>query len=203
MAEEQGGSSKQQIDGQAPPTAKTPKGAEDEDALPPAPRSWFPIIVSILNVVVMAGGLAFFYYSKFIFSRPKITEDRERERLAEYYYDPIKKAVPGYFTLGPLTVNVGNRLGGDKSHFVALTLAIEVRDEAWVSILEETKEALIDRLIRLVAGKHYTDLVTAQGRYLLQNEIIDFSNEILKPRFSELKTDSMVSKVYYTAFLVQ
>jgi flagellar basal body-associated protein FliL len=173
------------------------------------------LIISLLNVVAMLGACSFFAYSKLFFKRNAITDERERERLSSLLAKPQAQAVPTFVKWDPLSVNIqtspvqpkpadgtAQQIEG-KLHYVTLALAMEIQDEPRRVVVEELKPFILDQLILLLGKKQFHELSTVQGRYILSSQILDMVNQIILSKSSTSNKEDLVTRVYFTQFVVQ
>jgi flagellar basal body-associated protein FliL len=174
-------------------------------------KSPFPI-VPILNLLAILGAAGFFYYTKFIYKRPIITEETERERLAEAHSDPTPAMTPGTIQFEPLTINISSTpertktadgTSPGKLHYIMISFALEIRDQTQKELIEALRPYIIDKLIVYLGRKHYHELNTVQGRYILNSQIIEMANQLVARRSNLFAKEGLITRVYFTQFLVQ
>ena len=189
--------------------AKDP-AADVAEVAPAPPASKGPLILALLNTAVILGALGFLAYSRLIFKRPQITEDEERARIAaKAKASTATINNPGVITFEQMTINLqpapsqpkadeNGKLQG-KPHFCTLAFGLEIRDIGQKERVEEIRPILIDRLLTLLGKKAFHELTTVQGRYLLRQQIIEMTNELLPNK----KGSPLATDVYFTMFVVQ
>jgi flagellar basal body-associated protein FliL len=173
------------------------------------------LILPLLNTVAVLATIGFFYYSKFIYKRPIITEESERERLAQIHASPTPLAQPGLITFDPITVNISTaseqpkpesgtfkQLEG-KFHYVTIGFALEIRDRNQKELIESLKPFILDQLIALVGKKKLQDLTHVHGRYTLHSQLIESTNKLVTSKFNLHSKQEVVTNVYFTQFIVQ
>jgi flagellar basal body-associated protein FliL len=176
--------------------------------------SSFPIF-PLLNTIAMVAALAFFYYSNYIFKRPPITEDGERDRLAEAKESVTPPALPGFVSFDPVTINIepipghpsgegeSHRQINGKLHYATVGFSLEIRDKNLQELVEAVRPQVIDKVIQILGKKTYQEIVTAQGRYILHAQIMDFANHLITHHSIKPMRESLVTNVYFTQFIVQ
>lgn len=171
-------------------------------------------IVAALNSLALLAGIGFVYYTTFIFKHTEITETSERKRLTEHTH-AAEAATPGLMKFESMTVNIqttpekplpadGTRrqLQG-KLHYITLEFALEIKDISKLEDAEIIRPLILDKLVQSLGRKNFHELATVQGRYVLNTEIVDFSNRLVaKYRGSSLK-EPWVTNVLFTQFIVQ
>jgi len=143
------------------------------------------LILGLVNTVAIAAVLGLFVYTKLIFKRPAITEDKERARIAK-----VESAAPVsnpndrvLMPLDPVTVNLDGYQGADgkpKTHYASLTLSLEVRSERDRAKVDEAKPAILDHIIQNLSKRKFEELNQVQGRYVFKSQVIDDANAYLK-----------------------
>ncbi len=201
-------------------SAKEEKEQTPEPAAEAPKRSLplVPLAVGGLNFLLIVVAIGALYYTRFVFKRPVITEQDERERIEKEHAQPLPPSTPALLELEPITVNirpntepaveaVGARLVPGKNHFVTVAISLEVRDAAKKEEIETYKPILVDKLISVLGRKTFQELTTVQGRYLLKSQIMDQLNEILskgkEDNDSEGGIEAAFSNIYFSQFTVQ
>ena len=156
------------------------------------------LILGVLNTVAIAVVLGLFVYTKVIFKRPAITENKERAKIIQNVAkaDPTLKKV--LIALEPITVNLDpfkDENGKEKAHYASLTMAIEIRDEEETEKFNAAKPVVMDRIIQSLGKKKFEDLNQVQGRYIFRSQVIDAANEYLGA--------PVVTEVYFSDFMLQ
>ena len=155
------------------------------------------LILAALNTVVVLAVLGLFVYTKLIFKRPAITEDKERAKLqATKPAKPLAKDKT-LITLDPITANLDpfTEDGKQKVHYISMSISIEIRDENDQGVFEDSKPIIMDKILSILSKKKFEDLNQVQGRYIFRSQIIDAANEYLGT--------PLVTEVYFSDFLLQ
>ncbi len=101
---------------------------------------------------------------------------------------PVLKPV----TLPPFTVNLSDSSG---KKYLRVGIDVELSTQDAIKILEAQGPRVRDAIILLLSSKTSADLVSAEGKVILKNEIADRLNQILgAPR---------VVRIYFTDFVIQ
>jgi flagellar basal body-associated protein FliL len=116
---------------------------------------------------------------------------------------------------GPLTVNIlpspdnmfptspnSPQIKG-KMHYLATAFVLEIRDKSKSEIVKDLKPFLLDKLIQLVGKKHFHELATVQGRYILRSQLIDLANQTIATRAHLENKEPLVTNLYFNSFVVQ
>ena len=177
----------------------------------PAPFSKALLIAALLNILAILGTGGFFYYTRFIFKRPAITETKERERIITQHKEAVASDTPTYINFDPTTMNIeaipASAAPTDgaakpvasvdgKLHYATIAFAIEINDEGEKNIFEDLRTIIMDRVISIVGKKKFQELATVQGRYLLRTQILDSVRQLKIPA-------GLVTNIYFTTFIVQ
>jgi flagellar basal body-associated protein FliL len=198
----------------------------------PVGESKTPLLVALLNSLAVLAALGTLVYMKVVFKRPVITEDAERDRLADLKDKPTAPLVPGLVGFETTTVNIlptqlsasdapdeKNRL---KLQYLTLGFSLEISDMSRKDEIEELKPRIMDRLLALLGKKAFGELTTVQGRYLLRSQIAEIVNLLSSGELQEdeepgavgkkkpqvpppgaATRNPLVSNVYFTQFIVQ
>jgi flagellar basal body-associated protein FliL len=156
------------------------------------------LLLGILNTVAIAAVLGLFVYSKMVFKRPEITEDKERAKLEKSAGQSASNEKHFMVSLDPITVNLDPFKGEDgkeKVHYATLTLAVELRSEEDSAKFLAAKPVVLDRVIANLGKKKFEDMNQVQGRYLFRSQVIDAANEYLGAQ--------IVTEVYFSDFMLQ
>ncbi|QJQ04856.1 flagellar basal body-associated protein FliL [Undibacterium piscinae] len=144
------------------------------------------IIMIAAAVLVLAGigGGAAMFLSK------KNHSDKDKEQKSE----PAK--APSFLPLESFTVNLQSDTG-DKYLQVAMTL--QVQDDEQVNLIKANMPQIRSRLLMLLSSKDATELLSAEGKERLIEEIIDQAKLPFTPKGDAQK----VSGVFFTSFIIQ
>ncbi|MBL7715052.1 MAG: flagellar basal body-associated FliL family protein [Bdellovibrionales bacterium] len=174
--------------------------------------SKLPTLIAIINTVVVVGAMGFVLYTRLLYKRPPITEERERERIATAKASPKAELQSGQIAFDQITVNIEPIPSGIKAdpanpmklqgklHYATVAFSIEVRDMSQKTQIETVKPIFMDRLLSLMGKKTFMELTTVQGRYLLRTQLLDIANELIPQPEGSLP---LVSDLHFTQFVVQ
>jgi flagellar basal body-associated protein FliL len=157
------------------------------------------MVLLLINVLAtaLAGGTLF--YTKVLYKRPEITEQKERKKLVEK--KEKKKNLEterGIIVFDPISINLKPEEG--VLHYVNFKMVLEIFDASQRDLLVTLKPLILDGVIDHIGRLSYSDLVTVQGRFVLKNKIIDLANKAA----SERKISEVAfSDVYFESFLIQ
>lgn len=167
--------------------------------------SKLPLLVGLVNTLAILGALGTLLYTRVLYQRPTITETGERDRLAKLHATRSAPVAPGYITFEPFTASIRTEPPPDtdpktaevkgKAHYVRIGFSMEIRLPEKTSMVEEARPILMDQLLSMLGKKTYSELTTAQGRYLLRNEVMELANRIVK--------EPLVTNVFFTEMVVQ
>ncbi len=155
-------------------------------------------IIKILNTVVTLAVLGLFIFTALIFKRPKIVENKEREKLvaaSEKAATTEGKRI--LLPLEPITANLDpySEKGKERTHYVQMGLTLELVDEKEKDNFDRLKPVILDKINSTLSKKKFDELNQVQGRYIFRSQIIDATNEILG--------GPIVLDIYFTDFLLQ
>jgi flagellar basal body-associated protein FliL len=157
------------------------------------------LILGLVNTVAIAAVLGLFVYTKLVFKRPPITEEKERVRIAKVESAPSQdRSSRVLMPLDPITVNLDPYQGADgkpKTHYASVSLSLEIRSESDRKKVEDAKPAILDHVIQNLSKRKFQDLNQVQGRYVFKSQVIDDSNAFLKA--------PIVTEVYLIDLLLQ
>lgn len=162
------------------------KPAASADAAPAGKSKKKLIIIIAVGVLLLAaigGGAAVFLSKK---SHP----DKEKEHKSE----PAK--APSFLPLEAFTVNLQSDTG-DK--YLQISMTMQVEDEAQVNLIKANMPQVRSRLLMLLSSKDATELLSAEGKEKLVDEIV----EQVKLPFTPKGEPQKVSGVFFTAFIIQ
>jgi flagellar FliL protein len=112
--------------------------------------------------------------------------------LVSPVYSKEKEGGQALFVLDPFVLNIGS-LGSNR--FLKLSLSVDLSGAAAIAKAKAKTAAIRDALIILITAKTADDLMYAEGRDKLKNEIISALNRIMG--------EGSVNAVYFTDFVMQ
>lgn len=142
------------------------------------------IVIAAVVVALVAGGGAYY----FLFFKKDAHASKE---LAQ----PEKKA-PVFVPLESFVVNLHADSG---EHYVQTELTIQVDSEEDSELIKAHMPEVRNRIINLLTSKRTEEILTPEGKDLLNKEII----AQMKAPFSGNKQKQKVMSVFYTSFVVQ
>ena len=177
-------------------------------------KTLFPFI-PILNSIALVIAVVFLYYSKFIFKRPPITEQGERNHLALIHASPTPMGAPAFVLFEPVTVNIkpipDQPLPSDgtirqiqgKLHYATVGFSLEIRDKNYQELTDSLRPLILDKMIQTLGRRHFHELTTIQGRYTLMSELVDYSNYLVISHSTMTSKEPLITNGYFTYFIVQ
>lgn len=188
--------------------SKAPAKAEAAEGEAPAKggKKKLIIIIVVVLVLAIAGGAAFMLLGK-----KKHAEGEEEEEPA--HHEPPKVKVdpskpPVFVQLDQFTVNLAPEEG---EHFLQVTMVLRVADAHVGDSLKLYMPELKHRVIMLLSSKKPSDLVAAEGREELADQVKDEANDVLgyapnpkkKNKHTRPEDDGPVLSVLFNQFIVQ
>jgi flagellar basal body-associated protein FliL len=165
------------------------------------------LILSFLNLIFLGSVVGYIYHSKFVFHRPHITEKKEREHWTKLQSTPQRTVSnPTFLSFESITLNIQPNLHGadpnpNKLHYATVGLALEINDKVPREAIEKLRPLILDHLIQLIGKKDFQELNSAQGRYLLIADLIQFTNQLNASGTSP--SEPFVFNGYFSEFIVQ
>jgi flagellar basal body-associated protein FliL len=158
------------------------------------------LILGLVNTVVIAAVLGLFIYTRVLYKRPPITEEKERAKIAQKATEaPVEdRSKRILYPLEAVTVNLDSYPGADgkpRSHYASMTLTLELRRDRDKAKVDSAKPVIMDKIIQNVGRKAFEELNQVQGRYVFKSQVIDETNEYLK--------EPIVTEVFLTDFMLQ
>jgi flagellar basal body-associated protein FliL len=206
VAEEEGEEELQEETGGEEAAEKTPAEAVPKAAL----------IIPAVHSLALLGALGFMVYSKLIYKHPVITDAGEKARIiAQKDTSDESTGESAAIPFGPLVVNIMSspdnmyptspnspQIKG-RMHYLSTAFVLEVRDKEQSELVKSLKPFILDKLIQLVGKKHFHELATVQGRYILHSQLVDMANQTIAGRARLETKEQVVTNLYFTSFMVQ
>ncbi len=147
------------------------------------------LIIGAVLVLVISGGVAYFVANKVISSKEKKTKQPEVVNMKP---GPVVK-------LGDFTVNLADR---DETHFVRVSIALEVRDSTIETLVkkDDWSVRIKNAIIMILRDKKTTDLSTSKGISNVAREIKFKLNSIIPKGKVNAPP---IRNVFFTSFMVQ
>lgn len=137
------------------------------------------LIIAALGLVVILGGGGFLLLGKDKGEGGKPKEEK-------------KPQIVEYVALDPFVVNLK---GG--TNYMKVSITLEVAGKGGAQVVQKEMPAIRNQIIFLLTEKAFEDVITAEGKERLQEEIAQKVNSILGQ--GEVK----VTGVYFTELIVQ
>jgi flagellar FliL protein len=139
------------------------------------------LIFVVLGVLILVGGAGFLVLGK----------GGSTKQPAK----PVKPKVISYVNLEPFVVNLKGGV-----NFLKVTMSLEVEGKKGNEVVSKEIPILRNQIIFLLTEKTYEEMITSEGKALLQQEILKRVNRALEEKgVKEVK----VTGVYFTDFIVQ
>ena len=144
------------------------------------------LILGVLVIVLGAGGILgwnmFMKGSKTEAQMSEITsQNQEKEETASYPLDSF-------------IVNLVDKTGTGK-RYLKIGIILEICHQDKSIVLEKYKPQIRDTILLLLSSKSFRDISTMEGKLELKREILTRINQFLD--------DGIVSRIYFTEFVVQ
>lgn len=189
---------------------------EKEKTSEAAPKKPLPLgmILGLLNTIGLLGLLGVLVYTQILYKRPVITETVEREKITQEFSKKPAEMKKIIVSLEPIQANlkaspIGVQVPGGppqqmKSHFLTATLAMELLDSDFESVVKGRTSKFLDQLLRELGETSVDELASVQGRFLLRSKIAGIMNDLVREEKKLPSTSTpVVTNVYFSDFVVQ
>jgi flagellar FliL protein len=160
-----------------------------QTTVPPAAPGRLKRIILIVLIVLIAAGAAgggtWFYLS------------RHAPAAAAHAAAPVPPALPVFFPLEPMTVNLLSDDG--EQHYLRIGLTLKLADAKYQQTLTEHMPEVRSRLLLVLSNKHPEDLATLDGKRALANEL----KTLIEQPTDKGAPPIQVESVLFTDFVVQ
>lgn len=152
-------------------------------------------------VVLLLGGGGAYYFLVMAKETPPLEEEFEEEFEDEEEFENEEEFEEGEAEnidgplIEPFTVNLAN-LGGRR--YLRCTVRLKLFDEEALEHLETHIPELRDAAIIHLSGKKIEDILGAEGKITLREELLAQLNTVL-----EFEGNRGITKLFFTEFLVQ
>jgi flagellar FliL protein len=164
------------------------KAAPKTDAAPPKAKSKMMIIIIAVVVLAAAGGGGAFFMMK---------GGEEHSEAAPKKAKAAKSAPPEYVPLTSFTVNLQPE--GDAGQYLQVEMTLQVAGAEQAELIKTNMPLVRDRVLMLLSGKKASEITSTEGKQQLAKEIV----EVTKQPFVDKGDEQEVTKVMFTAFIVQ
>ena len=156
---------------------------EQADQQPPAKKKgmmlkWGLIVLALIVVAAGVAAAAYFYFTSHVGAVKKQAATQ-----------PVIGTI---WPMEPFIINLQDS-GGDR--YLKLVVQLEISDPQGVKDLDQLKPKLRDNILELLAAKTYRELMETAGKQRLREEIAMRLNSFL--------TNTKVTRVYFTEFVIQ
>jgi len=165
--------------------------AAGDEAAPTGSKKKKIIMIAIIALVVLGagGGAAAYFLTK---KPPNAKEVQKAE----------KPAPPVFLALENFIVNLQTE-NGDK--YLQTGITLQVRNEEQLNYYKSNMPQLRSRILLLLSAKSSDELLTAEGKLKLEDELIKqvqepYNNEEPTPKEAE---ERRILGVYFTSFMIQ
>jgi len=165
-------------------TKAAPKAASADEAKPK--KSKILIIVLALVILLAGGGAGAWYFMNQKATAPASAPKKHAEEAKPPVFLPIEA----------FTVNLQAENG---EQFLQTTLTLQVADQAQVELIKLYMPHVCSRMLLLLSGKKASEILSAEGKNKLSEEILAIFKQPFTPQGPTIK----VSSVLFTSFVVQ
>ncbi len=165
------------------------KAAPKTDAAPPKAKSKMMIIIIAVVVLAAAGGGGAFFLMK--------PSGEDHAAGAPKKAKAAKSAPPEYVPLTSFTVNLQPE--GEAGQYLQVEMTLQVAGAEQAELIKTNMPLVRDRVLMLLSGKKASEITSTEGKQQLAKEIV----EVTKQPFVDKGDEQEVTKVMFTAFIVQ
>ncbi len=146
----------------------------------------------ILPVVALLIGVGGGYYLGSSMTEASIKEAEQLEPQEEAVSKDPNAMVGEMFKLAPFVVNLNEPRG---NRYLKTTIQLEMDSEALLAELERRSAQLQDIILSLLTSKSSKELQALEGKFRLREELLS--------RINALLVNGVVTRVYFTEFVIQ
>ncbi|MBI4714830.1 MAG: flagellar basal body-associated FliL family protein [Nitrospirae bacterium] len=169
---------------------KKPEEAPEGAVTPPPPKKRGNVLWIVVGVSVVLLGVGGFFGWKFFMGGEAGPGEEGSAKGAE----AKKLAKPGpIVNLDPFLVNLADP--GDSSHYLKVTIKLEVKGEEGSVEIGERMPQIRDAILVLLSSKTSEEIRTVEGKFQLRDEVISRANTFLAGK--------QVKAAYFTDFVMQ
>ena len=150
------------------------------------------IMKIVLPVVALLIGVGGGYYIGGSMTEKSIMEAEQLEPKAEEVNKDPNAMVGEMFKLDPFVVNLNEPRG---NRYLKTTIQLEMDSEALLAELERRNAQLQDVILSLLTSKSSKELQALEGKFRLREELLS--------RINALLVNGVVTRVYFTEFVIQ
>lgn len=166
------------------------KAAPKADDAPPKAKSKMMLIIIIVVVLAAVGGGGAWFMMKGGDEAHETGGAKKSKKAA-------KSAPPEYVVLEQFVVNLQRETEADQYLQVQMTLQVAGAEQA--ELFKANMPMVRDRVLMLLSGKKASEINTVEGKKKLADEVV----AVTKEPFVEKGDEQEVSKVMFTAFIIQ
>jgi len=160
------------------------------------------MLVLIILVVALIGAVGFLGYMVMnkMNQDPNAVQDKQEEIKKEEAKD---EGVYFKASIKDLVLNITNSKGREK--LMKLSFTLKSTEESIPSLVDESKDEIIDAVIQQVAAMSSEELLTVGGKDLFREELLNEINIIINEATSkneEIKRNN-IQKIYFTTFVIK
>jgi flagellar protein FliL len=147
------------------------------------------IILPVLALIIGVGGG---YYLGNSMTEKSFKEAEQLEPKEEAVNKDPNAMVGEMFKLDPFVVNLNEPRG---NRYLKTTIQLEMDSEALLAELERRNAQLQDVILSLLTSKSSKELQALEGKFRLREELLS--------RINALLVNGVVTRVYFTEFVIQ
>ena len=157
-------------------------------------------LLCVLNLVGTAGAAGYIYYVKLIYHPPLMTEQKVSQKIIDANEKQQKLALADQeknfiLTLPKMNINLRGKVGGSRSHFATVTVALKCSNDECMEDLKMMSVKASDLIQSLIGSRSHRELSVSSASFRLKHEITKIANSLV---FRGTVTDT-----FFSNYLIQ
>jgi flagellar protein FliL len=150
------------------------------------------IMKLVLPIVALVIGVGGGYFMGSSMTESSMNEAAQLEPVEEKVSKDPNAMVGEMFKLAPFVVNLNEPRG---NRYLKTTIQLEMDSEALLAELERRSAQLQDVILSLLTSKSSKELQALEGKFRLREELLS--------RINALLVNGVVTRIYFTEFVIQ
>ncbi len=167
--------------------------AAGADAAPPKAPMGKDTLLALVGAVVTLLALGATVYTKLLWKKPTIVEEKELAKKEEELKTPAEPEQSHVVNFDQMVINIAMTSG--KAHYATVAFSVECKDAATATAVKAKSAVLTDKMIAALSKKQLTELNTIQGKLLLKSALLREYNELMGP--------TAITDIYFSTFILQ
>lgn len=178
-----------------------PAAADPADAAPAGPKliMGMPLLVFVffvVNILVMAGALAYIVHVSLLYKKPAITEDQVQSEITKAEQKKALNLGEEFITVdyNEMTITLRSEQGG-KPHYATVETTLVCGSPECEFQVKDNKAKVEDAIQTALSSRSYTELSSLETKFRVKHEILGKVNAMLK--------DTAAVDLLFRSFLIQ